>query len=200
MDINILLVILEDMSSTDILNYCSTEKNVHRLCIKYSDIIWSRKLLKDFGILKTEIIGNPKSFYFGLKHSIGHYYFFDVDTLFDDKRAELRKVKKISKEEADKRQDYWFYVPGIDEPKDETIIVGYFNLSNNYGSDYVTVVGKTLLYVKRELIKKVGEELWDDWTSLESEILNIPMNYDFLLRIEDDSVYDIEIYFVEAKL
>jgi hypothetical protein len=202
MDINLLLNLIENMSATDIISYCSTEKRLNYLCKKYSDVIWTKKLLQDFNISRDEIIGNPKSYYFGLKNKIGHYYFFDADSL-DDGIIQINKIKEISKEDA--RGDDHFFVPGILNPIGENIVVGYVSNYNWYdGSKYGTVIGKNLNHAKKELIKKGIREFWDKGDIDENEINNLPLNLKIEKKIEpeedDGSPFEIEIYFFEAKL
>jgi hypothetical protein len=202
MDINLLLNLIENMSATDIISYCSTEKRLNYLCKKYSDVIWAKKLSQDFNISRDEIIGNPKSYYFGLKNKIGHYYFFDADSL-DDGIIQIKEIKEISKEDA--RGDDNFFVSGILNPIGENIVVGY--LSRYYGragSVYRTIIGKNLNHAKKELIKIGYCEIWEKGNIDENEINNLPLN----LRMEkkivpkdiDELRYKIRIYFFEAQL
>jgi hypothetical protein len=116
-DINLLLALVENMSGIDVLNYCSSNKHLNRLCKKYSDVIWRKKLLKDFGAKKEDIFGDSKYYYFGLLNNEGSYYFFDINVQDDSGNLVLDRFEEISKEDA--KWDISFFVPG--KPKGEHV-------------------------------------------------------------------------------
>ena len=202
-DINVLLIILDYASADDVLNYCSSSSNLFRLCNKYSNVIWERLLWRDYKIPKDQIIGQPKSYYFGLKNNKGYYYFYDLDDFFNEMNHENRftvnRLELISKE--DSEWDDHFYVPGIDEPKGEKVIVGVAQRTlERYGSEYTTVVGKTLDDVKKLLVDKINRKYIDfDIETIE----NIPLYITFKENITDEFngiEHKITIQFFEASL
>ena len=201
-DINVLLLILDYASADDVLSYCSSSSNLFRLCNKYSDVIWERLLWRDYKITKDQIIGKPKSYYFGLKNNKGYYYFYELDDIFDnndDNIFTVKRLKLMSKE--DSQWDDHFYVPGIDEPKGEKVIVGVAQRTlERYGSENTTVVGKTLNDVKKLLVDKINKKYIDfDIETIE----NVSLNITFKENITDEFngvENNIKIQFFEATL
>jgi hypothetical protein len=207
MDINVLLTILDYLSVDDVLSYCSSSSDLFKLCNKYSNSIWERLLWRDYKISKDQIIGQAKSYYFGLKYNKGYYYFYDLDTIYEEDNIQsniftVNRLELISKE--DSKWDDHFYVPGINQPKDEKVIVGVFHISRGeYGSEYISVVGKTLDYTKKILVDKVNYQYLDNFEI--ENIKNIQLYTTFKQKIiyddlYDDEEYDVEIQFFEADL
>ena len=198
-DIVILLELLEKLSGKDTLKLCSSNKKLFNLCKKYQDVIWKKKLRRDFDVEENEIIGSPMSHYLGLERNEGWYYYYALQaiSIFEDTKK-LRHVKKIdlafrgkgTKE--DEPSDDSFFVPGIDVPKGEKILFARFYLySEEFGGQEVTAAGKNAKKVLRSLMSKIENEFWDNMSDTNADLYKRILNLFPGEEIETDAIINV---------
>lgn len=181
LDINALMMILEKLSGSETLQLCSSNVKLRDICKRYENIIWTKKLLKDYHISQDEIIGLPKSYYLGLEQKKGFYYFYYIDEV-DNKFI----VSYAGTKEPEYKRN--FYIPGILElgiPVGEKLIFAHFSIeypSDRYKNIYF--VGKNEQKTLKLLIDEVKKKYWKDFNqNLEKRILNTPLNFTFDWKI-----------------
>lgn len=182
LDIVIFLNLIEKLSVKDILNLCS----VSQRCVKFEDIIWSRKLKKDYNIEKDEIIGKPKSHYLGLYgdetgNQKGWFFLFDRDV--DDNNKLKFTVKPITKEDVE--YDWHFFIPGTEYPKGEKVYIIRVNIYSNNLYDGVcwVQVSKNVKKVKEKVIKGIENGiLIEDAEAVFEQIRQIEINSEIIFQ------------------
>ena len=197
---DVLALLALELNYPDILALCNTNTKNRKTCNRY----WTEKAIRDFGVDKDDIIGDPLSFYFGLKDNKGHYWYFeDVFWDFSEPRFSVNRenlsIKWIQNE--DELDNPNFYIPGIKYPKGEKAVVVYFSAWSKKAESNITfsVVSKTKERTFQKMIQKIENEYWSDikedkiyqilqnaetGTGLRDKV-NIPMGYNDNLYSHD---------------
>lgn len=186
LDINVLFFIFNHLSYRDIANLCATNRKYFRLYKKHSELIWQTLLLRDFNLESSEIIGEPMSYYIGLKENIGNFYSFDKILNYTTYEGEgfrrrltgIENITPITENRAEKigltiaefmeEQNNFFQIPAMSDlfpcnASGEKIWLGYHIASpKSFGEEIRTfAVGKTLDVCKRFLEKQSREAFID---------------------------------------
>lgn len=204
-DIITFLSISEKLKGKDVINLCNTNTKLRNFCEKYSDTIWSTKLLKDFKITKDQIIGNPKSYYMGLENDIFQYYFYDIDPDYNpdnkiNKISNLR-IENITKENS--KYDNHFKIPGTDKLSNINLVIGIFQVfTKHYGSETLTVYSKTLQDTLNKLIELKEEHFpSDEYTDISDKILAMDINTVLEEHLDINGEFISGVYYpVDVKL
>lgn len=149
-DINILLNIIEKLSGKDTINFFNINSKLRRIHIKYDNIIWKNKLLKDYN---SDNIGNAKSHYMGLELNKKHYYGFNPNNYSKISYSNILRPNIFF---TNPGLVNFFTVFGIDGPVGEKVIWIHFFFSNiEFKYD---IISKSLEEGRRKLFIDLKKE------------------------------------------
>lgn len=162
---DILSLLALELDYPDLLNFCNSSKKIGKVCNTY----WTEKSIRDFNVKKSDIIGDPLSFYFGMKNKKGWNWDFN-DYISYDLDFEGNEIIDFNPENLNitfygedlNQYDYNIYIPGMKIPVNETIFVGFFNIVDKEASEYITVVSKDRDHTIEKLLHEIEYNYWSD--------------------------------------
>jgi hypothetical protein len=205
LDNKVILDIINQLEDRDVLIFCNSNTKLRQICKKFSNQIWIPRILKlakEKGIKHfsvDEIIGQPLSFYFGLKNKIKQYYFIEMENILDGEdylkddlgntSILINRLEPISKEEAHYEPHFKIY--GIERPKG-TVYVTTGDITAEYETFITVAVAKTKEVALQRLINNIRSEIWDIPQYIVNQILK--------MNIEDKSLKNIDAAFPEKSV
>lgn len=193
---DILTLLASELDYKDILELeVSEEYPSLKLCKETCNRLWIEKSIRDYGVTKDDIIGDPLSFYFGCKKDKGHNWDFT-----DPHRYDVIKVSYIRDEDVENEENISFYIPGIEIPKNEKVFVGYLSIKNMDGGGFIfTTVSKSKERTYHKLIEEIKKEIRQDL--IYEKFLNIPLNVQMRKKVNisfssDDALTPHNIVFL----
>ena len=199
-----------ELNYRDVLSLCSTSSKIRKTC----DRFWTERSIRDFAVTKDDIIGDPLSYYFGLKENKGFVWYFSDPFFIDfDENGNANITPEninVTFLGSSNDEDEKFYIPGIKFPKNEKVFVAYISLYSKLAEEGTSfaVVSKTKERTFQKMIEKLKYKYWSDIDpDLYLELKNININTGIERTVQipmgyDDSLYPHRLIFLffETKI